>query len=197
VQAIALEPAVVTARDGLDRDALDLCDGALEWRDDGPSTVDPMALADALVAAHPGDAFWVRAVSDSELREALRADGRSPEKRTREVVQDGATVKEEVPVPTAEGDGYLRVAIEVARRAPKIEDTPENRRPLAQCLTISGERLLERGEVADARGPLREAAQLLGQRVPEDGAGLETLRQIAADLRRELGEARPVFRPGR
>jgi hypothetical protein len=175
-QGVAIEPAVVGARDGLDREAIDLLDGALEWRVSGTSTVDPMAFLDALEIADPKNALWARAVSDSELREALRADGRADEK---------------------EGDRYLDVSIAAARRAIDIADDETNRRPLAQSLTIDGERRLKRGDLAHAKKLLAEAALLMRETVPTADAGAESYQALADALRAKLGAARPVFRPGR
>jgi tetratricopeptide (TPR) repeat protein len=171
--ALAIRPAVATARDGLDREAVDLLDGALEWRVEGASPVDVHDLAERLERADPGNAFWLRSISDSELREALRADGRG------EVV---------------EGDRYLRVSIDVARRALAVSDDPDSRRALAQPLTILAERLLERGDPEQARPLLAEAAPLQDEPPPEPAADLAAL---AAKLREKLGAARPRFRPGR
>jgi hypothetical protein len=199
-EGVALEPDVVKARDGLDREAIDLLDAALEWRESGNSPVDPMAMIDALERGDPKNAAWARAVSDSELREALRADGRKA---------------------AAEGDRYLDVSIAAARRAialadekasgglddrasrppgdeasRKLDDEP-SRRTLAQSLTIAGERLIQRGDVASARKYLAEAAPLAGEPAPSADATNEAIQELAIALRAKLGDARPVFRPGR
>jgi tetratricopeptide (TPR) repeat protein len=175
-EAVAIRPAIASIRDGLDREPVDLVDGALEWRESGASPVDVPALVDQLERTAAGDAYWVRAVSDSELREALRADGR------------GAIV---------EGDRYLRVSIDVARRAAEISDDEETKRALAQPLTILAERLLKRGDPSEARPWLAEAAPLVGEVPPAEDAGADALNGLAARLREKLGEARPRFRPGR
>jgi tetratricopeptide (TPR) repeat protein len=176
IEAIALEPDVVQARDGLDREAIDLLDTALEWRISGKSPVDPLAMLTALERADPKNAGWARAVSDSELREALRADGRKD---------------------ATEGDRYLQVSIIAARRGVAIADDETNRRPLAQSLTVDAERRLARGEVENARKLLVQAAPLVGETAPDATATAEDLKMLAGDLRRKLGAARPVFRPGR
>jgi len=176
VEAVAIQSAVSSSRDGLDREPVDLLDGALEWRESGASPVDVAGLLDAIERAMPNDASWIRAVSDSELREGLRADGRG------EIV---------------EGDRYLRVSIDAARRAASLADDEENRRVLAQPLTILAERLLSRGDLAEAKRPLTEAAQLLGQTPPAEEGDAEAWKGLAAKLRETLGDARPRFRPGR
>ena len=65
VAGIALRPSIATLRDGLDREALDLLDGALEYRRGRPSPVEPLGLLERLEAADPGNAFWPRAVSEA------------------------------------------------------------------------------------------------------------------------------------
>jgi len=175
-EGIAIRPASGAARDGLDREPVDLLDGALEWRADGPSPVDVLALLADLERADSGNAFWPRAISDSELREALRAEGRGePE----------------------ECERYLRVSIEVARRALAVADDPETRKTLAQPLTIQAERRLEAGKPAEARAALAEAAPLLDEPVPDESVDAAGLTELAARLREKLGAARPRFRPGR
>jgi hypothetical protein len=175
-QAVVLEPEVVKARDGLDREAIDLVDASLEWRESGNSPVDAMALLDALEKADPKNASWARSISDSELREALRADGRED---------------------TAEGDRFLDVSIAAARRGVAIADDRENRRPLAQSLTVAGERRLDHGEIDAARKFLGEAAPLMGLSAPAADAGEAALKELATALRKQLGAPRPVVRPGR
>ncbi len=176
VEGLAIRPAIEGVRDGLDREAVDLLDGSLEWRESGPSPVDPIDLAERLAKATPADARWIRKVADAELREALRCDGRGD---------------------AADGDRHLRVSVEIARRALAREDSEESRRTLAQSTTIRAERLLRRGESVAARPFLAEAAPLLGEEPPGDEAGTEALVALAARLREKLGAARPVARPGR
>jgi tetratricopeptide (TPR) repeat protein len=176
VEGLTIRPAIDGVRDGLDREAVDLLDGALEWRESGPSPVDPLERADRLAKAAPADARWIRRVADSELREALRADGR------------GAP---------GEGDAYLTRSIEVARRSLEIDGGEESRRTLAQSATVMAERLLHRGEAEAARPFLAEAAPLEREEAPAADAPTETLAALAAKLREKLGPARPSFRPGR
>lgn len=183
-------PTVADARDGLDRDALDLVDGVLEWREQQKSSVDPIELAMRLVRELPGEARWPLAVADSELREALRADGRSS------IVREGENGAK-VHVPSEEGDVYMRASIAVGRIALQTSDTPETRRRLAQSLTVHGERLLVRADDVNARPLLIEAAKLLGEEPVAAEANLDALREGAAKLRAMLGDARPVFRAGR
>ncbi len=176
VDAVAIRVPIDGVRDGLDREPVDLLDGALEWRESGPSPVDVPSLLDDLERSAPGDATWIRAVSDSELREALRADGRG------EIV---------------EGDRYLRVAIDAARRAVGIASDEETKRALAQPLAILAERTLARGDFAGARQPLAEAAALLDEPPVAEDADAQAVQAAAARLRDLLGDARPRFRPGR
>lgn len=171
--AANLRPAIFGVRDGLDREAADLVDAVLEWRTSGPSPVDARALLGGLAAEARADTRWASAISDANLREALRAFGR------------GAS---------DEGWGYLDVALLGARAA--LESAPDEtaRRATAQVLTIFAEKLLERGEAADREriaAALGEAASLL-ELAPEPDAATLALR-----LRQLLGPARPVFRPGR
>jgi hypothetical protein len=175
-EGVTIEPDVVKSRDGLDREAIDLVDASLEWRASGRSPVDPAALVDALLLGDPKNAQWPRAVADSQLREALRADGRND---------------------AAEGDRYLARSIDAARRALALSEDDANKRALAQSLTIAGERKLEHGELADARKFLAEAAPLLDEPAPKSAATNEEIKELAAALRKKLGDARPVARPGR
>jgi len=179
VDGIAQLPSIAAVRDGLDREALDLLDGALEWRASGPSPVDALDLAARLLAVDPGNAAWPRAVSDSELREALRAAGRV--------------------APETDVERWLDTSIAAGRQALELDPEGEaSRRALAQALTIRAERLLanESGDLAAAANLLEEAAPLGGQE-PPPAAGREALQACAAALRGWLGEARPVNRPGR
>lgn len=176
-QAIALEPAVVSARDGLDREAMDLLDNALEYRIGRESPVDVAKLLAQLDGAEQGTAFWAGAIADSELREALRADGRHDEPA---------------------GDRYLAVAVDAAKRAhAKDESDDSDRITLAQCHTIFAERLLARGDVDAARPHLAAAAPLMGVKEPASSADRKALDACASELRGLLGDARPRFRPGR
>ena len=190
VAGLSACPTVADARDGLDRDPFDLVDGVLEWREDQKSPVDPLELAQGFTRALPGDARWPLAVADSQLREGLRADGRSVDVR---VGADGA--KEHLP--SEEGDMYLRASIAVGRIALATNDSADTERRLAQSLTVQGERLLARDNADAARALITEAAALLKEDTVAAGADLASLRAAAAKFRAQLGEARPVFRPGR
>lgn len=196
--AIRTKPGIATVRDGLDREVVDLVDQSLEWRESGPSPVDALALLDQLQAADPANAFWPTSVSDSELREALRADGRDGKKAKHTLVHpDGTNEEVEVSLPTKDGDVYLAHSLEAARRLLKLGDTPAHKRPLAQAATVTAERALERGELVLARTSLAEAAPLLGFEPPAANADAAALNALALQLRAQLGEARPIFRPGR
>ncbi|MFN0008103.1 MAG: hypothetical protein ACKVXR_09370 [Planctomycetota bacterium] len=175
-EGIAIRPASGAARDGLDREPVDLLDGALEWRAEGASPVDVQSLLAALERADPGSAFWPRGISDSELREALRAEGRGEQEET---------------------ERYLRLSIEAARRALAIADDPETRRALAQPLTIQAERGLEQGKLDEARAALADSALLLEETAPDASMDAAGLSDLAGRLREKLGAARPRFRPGR
>ena len=176
VEAIAIRPAIAGARDSLGREAVDLLDGALEWRAAGASPVDSLELARKLLEAEPANGEWALRISDSELREALRADGRGE--------------------PQA-GDRYLERALEAARLALAADGSDESRRALAQAASIAAERHLRRGELEPARERLAEAAPLLGEGAPPADAGAERLAELAGVLRERLGPARPIVRPGR
>lgn len=198
VEAAAIRARLAELRDGLGYDVLDLVDKILEWRATGPSPVDPLELLDRLEAAAPGTAFWAVAVSDSELREALRADGRNPERAERDSVDaSGNSVRQVTGLPWAEGDAYLAASIEAGRRALALATTDAERKPLAQSATIRAERQLELGRLEGVRAALAEAAAVLGLDPPPPDADADALRDAARRLRDLLGEARPRFRPGR
>jgi len=167
-------PAIFGVRDGLDREAADLVDAVLEWRTSGPSLVDARALLDGLSERAREHSHWASAISDANLREALRAFGRGADD---------------------EAWSYLDIALLGARRA--LESAPDEtaRRATAQVLTIGAERRLERARPADrdaVASALAQAASLLAF----DAADLEPAA-LAQALRQRLGPARPVFRPGR
>lgn len=171
--AANLRPAIFGVRDGLDREAADLVDAVLEWRTSGPSPVDARVLLGGLARDARADTRWASAISDANLREALRAFGR------------GAS---------DEGWGYLDVALLGAREALGSAPDETARRATAQVLTILAEKLLARGLASDREriaAALEEAASLLELEPEADPAAL------AATLRQRLGPARPVFRPGR
>ena len=172
--AANLRPAIFGVRDGLDREAADLVDAVLEWRTSGPSPVDARALLGGLSAGARADTRWASAISDANLREALRAFGRGADD---------------------EAWSYLDVALLGARQA--LDSAPDEtaRRATAQVLTISAERRLEGVHPRErelAASALAEAASLLGF-----GAADLELAALAQALRQLLGPARPVFRPGR
>jgi hypothetical protein len=191
VEGIAT-PSVLDQRDGLDRDVPDLVDALIEWKGGHKSALDPIALAKRVADATKGSPAVVLAVSDSLLREALRADGRIG------AVPDAPPGS---PVPGEEGDEYMRDSIAVARMALEIagdgKDADEAKTRLAQSLTIQAERLIVQGDPDVARPLLSEAAGLLGIEVPGNEAGKDAWRALAVTLRTKLGPARPVFRLGR
>ena len=176
IAGIAIRPSIADVRDALDREAVDLLDGVLEWRGSGASPVDPTALATDFGRADPGNANWARRISDSELREGLRADGRND---------------------AGLGDRYLQSSIASARIALAVLTDEAARRTLAQSLTVQAERLLARADFTAARPLLTEAASLVGERAPAAGSADGEWSELAARLRGQLGDARPVFRPGR
>ncbi|MBL8861423.1 MAG: hypothetical protein JNK02_05370 [Planctomycetes bacterium] len=194
VRALAQRPESGEARDGLDRDGLDLVDAVLEWtEEDGESRVNPVAFADALSRAVPGEARWLRALSDTCLREGLRADGRVgrsvPVPETMRASGEPAELRE----PCAQGDRWLELSIEIAARARAVVDDQDSRRHEAQARSVHAERLLVTERDGEAAKLLIEAAQLLGEPAGPD----ETWHELARRLRERLGEARPVARPGR
>lgn len=178
VEAVAMHSGVVGLRDGLDREALDLLDGSLEWRFGRPSPVDALDLLAQLAEAAPDlEAYWARWVSDSELREALRADGRGDAELC---------------------DTYLVPAMHAGRRAVLADmEDPANRHALAQALTIQAELWLTRGRTEGVAALLTEAAPFQGIEPPSDDADQTALAATAAALRELLGEPRPQDRPGR
>jgi hypothetical protein len=200
VASLRRSPTVGALRDGLDREGLDAIDGVLEWHDGNPSPVDAEAFAGELEAAVPGDPTWLLAVADSQLREALRADGRATKRVEARVERRGAngveTVTQSVNEPTAEGDEYMRRSIDLARRARALAESDTTTRALAQSLRVHAERMLLRGENVPATPLLAESGRLLGIETPSqiDETALARLR---AALESELGDLRPRFRPGR
>jgi len=198
VNAVERAANLASARDGLGYDVLDLVDKIFEWRDAGPSDVDPQQLLDRLLDAAPGNPFYGLAIADSQLREALRADGRNPHRTERDTVDAGGKpIRMAMGLPTDEGDAYLRASIAAARRVLPFVATDEDRSMLAQSDTIWAERMLERNRLDDVQGTLTEAASLLGQQAPPADADTAMLRKIAVRLRALLGEARPRQREGR
>ncbi len=176
VAGIAIRPAIADVRDALDREAVDLLDGVLEWHGSGASPVDALELARQFARADPENTAWARRISDSELREGLRADGRLDPKL---------------------GDRYLESSIAAARLAQGAGAGDVDRRSLAQALTVEAERRMARAEFDRARALLGEAAKLLGESALSTGASDGEWVELAARLRSRLGDARPLFRPGR
>jgi hypothetical protein len=194
-------------RDGLGYDALDLIDKLVEWRlggpfgDERPSPRDLLAL---LPTGHAHEAFWAAAISDSALREALRADGRNPERREGDTVDaSGKPIRALMGLPTELGDTFLAQAIEAGARAANsagasAESHDEIRTVHAQALVIFAERELLRDRTAGVAVALGTAATALGLEVaPSPEADAATLRALAASLRERLGPARPRQRDGR
>jgi hypothetical protein len=198
VRAVALHHDLAGATDGLGYDVLDLVDKIGEWRATGPSNVEPMALLRKLDVAAPGSAFYAVAIADSQLREALRADGRNPIREERMTVDAaGQPIRMLMGLPNDEGDGYLRNSLAVLRRVKDRLSSEEDRKALAQSDTIWAERQLERNRTEDVAQALTEAATMLGQTAPAADADVAALRASAAELRKLLGEARPRWRMGR
>jgi tetratricopeptide (TPR) repeat protein len=198
--ASALPPTATGAAlagliDGLGYDGFDLVDKICEWRASGPSDVDPLALSARLAVLRPRDPFFDVALSDSQLREALRADGRNPVRAMRDTVDAaGKPIRMLMGMPDEEGDMYLERALVLARRALPFAQSDEDEKALSQAATIKAERLLERGRLDGVRAALAEAAPLLGAEAPAPEADL---RALAARFRAQLGEARPRWRAGR
>lgn len=171
------DPTIVDVRDGLDRETVDLIDNALEYRIGRRSPVDALALLDRILAAHPQAAFFASSIADAMLREGLRADGRSD---------------------VAEGDRCMLAAIACAERGVAADPEDETAKiTAAQCLTVEGERLLFRDDLAGAASKFSAAAPHLGLAPLPENADRATIDALASDLRTALGEARPRFRPGR
>lgn len=179
VEAARIRPQIFGLRDGLEREAVDLIDGVLEWRTSGASPVDALSFMSDLIGAAGSDARWPSAVSDAQLREALRAFGRNE---------------------PDEGFRYLRASGAAAFEAYQLESSDTCARAWAQVQTIWAEQLLaHRPESSrdEIEGWLSGATRLLALDPPAAGASIEELREVAARLRARLGAARPVFRPGR
>lgn len=180
LQAIACGSDLTTARDGLGYDALDLVDKIFEWRARGSSPVDPRNLFARIEAVAPATPYWAVAIADSQLREALRADGRIAAGR-----------------PTEPGDAHLLTCLALLREARARLVSEPDRVALAQADTIWAERQLARQRDTGVAFALREACELLGQELPTDLASPANQPQLATHLRQLLGEARPRWRDGR
>jgi hypothetical protein len=174
-EALQIAPAIQGTRDGLDREPIDLLDQSLEWRASGPSPVDALKLLEELETAAPKNAFWPRALSDSELREARRAQHRSA---------------------PGEAIVYCEIAIRAARHARELGDDEDSKRALLLPLSLEAELFLAKDELAPARPPLLEVARELGFPAPPE-PDLAACKQLLAQVRAKLGEAAPVNRPGR
>lgn len=206
-QAIAAHASVPTQRDGLDYDALDVVDRLLEWREDGPSPVTTLALHERLQRAAPGVAFWPTAIADAAIREALRADGRNPDRVERETVDAGGKpVRTAMGRATDLGDAWLRDALVVARAARATalangatppEAAQEAKTTLAQVCVLWAERQLERDRLDGVQPALAEASAVLGAEAPAASADRTLLAAVTAQLRHQLGPARPRFRESR
>lgn len=201
-QAIAANGGIAALRDGLGYDALDLVDRALEWRESGPSPITATALCDRLAEVAPGEPFWPTAIADASIREALRADGRNPQRVEKETVDAGGKpIRMPMGLPTALGDGWLREAIAIARRAQQGEAEPaldnDRKTTFAQACTLWAERELERNQLDGVREALADAAATLGLSPPAADANIDALRHLAAQARAALGPARPRLREGR
>lgn len=179
-RSVAWTAAGDAVRDGVDRDVLDLVDACLEWRARGPSPVDPRRLLRELEAAVADDlpmkARFALAIADSELREALRAEGRGD--------MDAF-------------DRYMDASMRAARRARELQDDEDSRRQFCQSSVVFAEGLLARDQVPRARELLYFAAQLMEADPPGHSDGAERVTPLAALLRERLGERRPLDRPGR
>ena len=198
VEAVKQHASLAGVRDGLGYDVLDLVDKILEWRNAGPSNIDPGKLLDRLLAAAPDDPFYGLAIADSLLREALRADGRNPHRVERETVDAaGKRVRMPMGLATWEGDDYLRRSLDAARRVLPFTKTAEDRKVLAQSATIWAERQLERDKLDGVAAALAEAAAQLDVEPPPANLYAPAARAFAAQLRELLGVARPRQRDGR
>jgi len=198
VNAVGLHGDLAQLKDGLACDVFDLVDRALEWRATGPSPVDPMRLLADIDKHAPDTPFYAAAISDALLREALRADGRNPVRKPRRTVDAGGNpIIMPMGLPNAEGDRYLLASIEAGRVAAARAQSRDDKVPLLQSLTIWAERGYERGDDKGVREALAEAAPLLELPAPAAAADDAALRALCAQLRSQLGEARPRWRDGR
>src|SRR5690606_31337539 len=197
LRALELHADLTQFRDGLGYDLLDTIDKLTEWRGDGTSPMPPLQLLDRLDRVAPDTGYFAAAVSDSALREALRADGRNPVRVEKETVDAaGEPITMPMGLPTVEGDEWLLASIAAGRRAASRGRTAFGSL-LAQSDTVWAERMLERGRVDGVQAALAEAAALLGEVGPAADADVAALRSCAARLRERLGPPRPRLREGR
>jgi hypothetical protein len=175
--AVQRDARIENARDGLDREPVDLVDQCLEWRASGPSPVDALDLLNQLLLAAGQHPVWALRIADAQLREARRSIRRA-----------------------SKADGLIEAgrAVEAARLALAHPDAnPEQaRRALVLPLMLSGETLLDLGRASEARERLAQAAVLAGVAQPIDESAT-ILRSTLAELTRLYGEAAPVPREGR
>src|SRR5690606_28341915 len=145
--------------------------------------------------------YWPMAVSDSALREALRADGRNPDRVMADSVDAaGEPIRALLGLPTELGDRYLAAAVAAAERAVSYANaTDEDRFGLAQAIAIQAERQLVREQTGGVLALLQRAALLVGMTLEPSIAAsdVDALRRAAAPLRARLGPARPRLRHGR
>jgi len=179
--AVRRDARIEEARDGLERETVDLVDQCMEWRASGPSPVDALELLRQLDEAAPQRPVWALRIADAQLREARRS------------IRRGLR---------AEGLAEAGRAVQAARQALSQEsaqvgaDPEQARRALILPLMLSGETLLELGRAPEALERLREAMQLAGRTQPADDSSA-ALRAALAELTRIYGEAAPVTREGR
>lgn len=205
VAASAMAVDLKSLRDGLGYDVLDVVDKLIEWRSGGPSPVSGLALLDRLSTNGAPASFWAGAIGDSLLREALRADGRNPERRDAETVDaSGKPITMPMGLPTDLGDRYLADAVVAARRAAAAADAGDagqaERASLAQTLVITAERQLLRSHSDGVAALGGEAARALATELvpaPAADAGVAAWRAWLQPLRTQLGPARPRMRDGR
>lgn len=205
VAASAFAVDLKSLRDGLGYDVLDLVDKLIEWRSGAASPVAGLALLEQLATNGAPASFWAGAIGDSLLREALRADGRNPERRDAETVDAGGKpIVMPMGLPTEQGDRYLADAVVAGRRAAASADPGEagqaERASLAQALLITAERQLARGRHDGVRELASEAAGVMAFALaagPAADADTAALRALLQPLRAQLGPARPRQRDGR
>lgn len=176
VQAIERAPALEDARDGLERETVDLLDQCLEWRTSGFSPVDAPALLERLLQASQGRAIWALRIADTQLREARRSVRRGE-------LGPGLEEAEE--------------AIDAARLARQMDNSSAaSERALLYALWQKGEVLLRLGQSPASLEALSEACQLAKLNPPLSAEQPE-LERALAELNARLGELAPAPREGR